>query len=52
MAEHEHHGDEHAEGPAVDPAYHERIFAIFLRLSAWNVLAVFVILAVLALTQT
>ena len=52
MAEHEHHGNEHAEGPVVNADEHERIFANLIRISAWNVLLVFIILAMLALTQT
>lgn len=56
MAEHDQHaqhgGHGHDENGPVDAEYHERIFANFIRISAWNVLLIFIILAMLALSQT
>jgi hypothetical protein len=47
----EHPPDAHKHG-TMDITEHERIFAAFVRWSAWTVILVFLILAFLALTQT
>lgn len=47
----DHPADAHEHG-TMDIADHERIFAAFIRWSAWTLILVVLILAFLALTQT
>jgi hypothetical protein len=63
MAQHEQHHDTHAHGDEHLPydearvesdltADREGMFHTFIRISAWHVVGIFLVLALLALTQT